>query len=1107
MGDMTAPRVRAGGANGGVMSSQLGFAALPAPDALTGCHSRAALDALVPEGLRRAAATGTESSLLLLDLDYFKSVNDAYGHARGDEILRDVADRLRGMLRDQDLIFRYGGDELVVFLPEMGHEPASAVARRLVDGVAATTFPGRPPLSLSISLGVATFPGEATDPEGLLAVADRRNYLAKRRGRAQAVTDDEAAPAAEVTESRLLERDAALAIATDFLSRLPGRGSGTLRVTGLPGAGHSRFLDEVAKIARLRGLQVLARPTADQLVRADDPVGTLIVLDINDSAALEAARGLLRQASPAAPVGLIHATTRPRSGVAAATATDTVELKAWSTPAVRTFLRTALRGEPSPQLVNWLDSHSGGLPSLVSQELTRLTETVALERTETAGWTLTAAVQAAAERRTAPQQEENLAASMCRLPPYVPDFTGRDAELAELVELARQAAAGSPAGVSVASVYGQPGVGKTALAVHLAHAVAEHFPDGQWYLDMLGTDSRPLDPTDALGRLLAALGVPAERIPPSVAERTALFRSLTHSRRQLLVLDNVVNEGQVRPLLPSSPTFLVFVASRRSLAGLVGARRFALETFSPGSAVDLLAEIAGRDRVAAESAAAFEVARLCGYLPLALRIAGNRLASRPAWSIDHLVQQLGNSRRRLGVLTSGDLELRSIFAVSYRQLSEPAQAAFRRLGLIPGPDFDAVLAGVVMEEDPFAAEDLLGELVDVSLVEPAAIPGRYRFNVLLRLFACEVLERDDGAQAARDHEQRLLTWLLTVAARAGMFVGPQDEDGPQPLPPVPAEPSWATSAAAVSWLDAEWGNWLSTLRLAADRNRHDEVLRLAWSMHWYSDVRWYRSEWREVFALGVAAARAAGDRPAECVLVDYLAWTYTVHDEIAEAEPLLTEALHLAREVGNRTEEGWALLYLGNCRLRTNRENEAKQPYGEAVEIFRELNYVTGLSIALSHLGEAYRLCAEPTEALAYQEQAMAIATKVDNFVGLGLGTSRAGDILAALGRPQEAAARYEQAIAAYEMVDGLFEKGMILQSLAPVQQELGLIDAAVASLEAAVRIFVTACDLGKQAEALAALGETVRRQAGRPQSDSAAYAEQAAALTARQMPRFKAPD
>jgi diguanylate cyclase (GGDEF)-like protein len=1096
MGDMTAPRGRAGGVSGAVMSSQPGNAALPALDALTGCHSRAALDALVPEGLRHAAATGTECSLFLLDLDYFKSVNDAYGHARGDEILRGVADRLRGLLRDQDLLFRYGGDELVVFLPEMGHEPASAVARRLVDGVGATAFPGRPPLSLSISLGVASFPVEATDPEGLLAVADRRNYLAKRRGRAQAVFDDEAAPAAEVAESRLLERDAVLATATDFLARLPSQGSGTLRVTGLPGAGHSRFLDEVAKIARLRGLRVLARPAAEQLGRADYPAGTLIVLDVNDSAALDAARGLLRQATPAAPVGLIHATTHPRSDVATAADDDTIELKPWSAPAVRAFLRTALRGEPSPQLVNWLDSHSGGLPSLLSRELTRLTETAALEWTETSGWTLNPAVLAEAERRTAPQPEENLAASMCRLPPYVPDFTGRDAEVAELVELARQAAAGSPAGVSVASVYGQPGVGKTVLAVHLAHALAEHFPDGQWYLDMLGTDNRPLDPTDALGRLLAALGVPAERIPPSVAERTALFRSLTHSRRLLLVLDNVVNEGQVRPLLPSSPTFLVFVTSRRSLAGLMGARRFGLETFSPQSAVDLLAEIAGRERVAAESAAAFEVARLCGHLPLALRIAGNRLASRPAWSIDHLVRQLGNSRRRLGVLTSGDLELRAIFAVSYRQLSEPAQAAFRRLGLIGGPDFDAALAGVVLEQDPFDAEDLLGELVDVSLLELAAAPGRYRFNDLLRLFAREVLEHGDGAEAAHDHEERLLTWLLTVAARAGTFVSPQDEDGPPPRPTVAAEPSWATSAAAVSWLDAEWGNWLSALRLAADRNRHEEVLCLAWSMHWYSDVRWFRSEWREVFTLGVAAARAIGDRAAECVMVDYLAWTYTVHHQIAEAEPLLTEALHLAREVGNRTEEGWALLYLGNCRLRTDRENEAKQPYGEAVKIFRELDFATGLSIALSHLGEAHRLCDELTEALAYQEQAMVIATRTDNFVGLGLATSRAGHILAALGRPQEAAVRYEQAIAAYDMLEVQFEKGMILQSLAPVQQELGLIDAAVASLEAAVRIFVTACDPGKQAEALAALGEVVQQQAGRAESDSAAYAEQAAALT-----------
>jgi diguanylate cyclase (GGDEF)-like protein len=1069
------------------MSSLLGSAELPAPDALTGSHSRAALDVLLPEAVRQAVATGAQCSLFLLDLDYFKSVNDAYGHARGDEILRGAADRLRGLLREGDLLFRYGGDEFVVLLPGAGREQAGELARRLVDGIAATPFPGSPPLSLSVSLGVATAPGEAAGAAELLAVADRRNYLAKHQGRGRAATDDEAGPAAATADSRLLERDSALAAAAGFIARLAGGESGLLRVTGLPGAGHSRFLGEIAKIGRLRGLRV----GLSELLTGP----ALIILDLGDSALLDQARLLLREATPEAPIGVVHATTHPRSDTPA-TAAGTIELSPWSGAAVRTFLRTRLRGEPSPQLADWLDSHSGGLPSLVERELSRLVETGALERTESDGWTLSIAVQAEAERRAAPRDDDNLAESMCRLPPYVPDFTGRDGELAGLIELAREA--GTTGSARVASIYGPPGVGKTAMAVHLAHALAPHFPDGQWYLDLLGTDDRPMDPTDALGRLLAALGVPAERIPGSVAERSALFRSLTHHRRLVLVLDNVLNESQVRPLLPSSPTLLVFVTSRRSLAGLVGAHRLALETLSPESAIELLAAIAGRERVTAEPAAAFEVAKLCGHLPLALRIAGNRLASRPAWSIGHLVQQLADSRRRLRVLASGDLTVKSVFAVSYRQLSEPAQVTFRRLGLVPGPDFDAVLTGVLIEEDPFDAEDLLGELVDVSLIEPAPAPGRYRLNDLLRLFAREVLIAEDGEDAVQAYEKRLVTWLLTVATRAGVVVGPEDEEGPDPAPPVPDEPEFASSAAAVAWLDAEWGNWLSALRTAAGAGRHAEVQRLAWSMHWYSDVRWSRSEWREIFGLGVAAARATGDRAAECVLVDYLAWAYTTQDRPAEAEPLLQEALELARAVGNRTEEGWALLYLGNCKIRTDRAGEARSPYAQAVAIFRELDFVTGLSIALSHLGEAYRLGGELTEALSYQDQAAAVATKIDNFVGQGLSTFRAGQILAAMGRAEAAADRYAQALVAYDRIGCVFERGTALQSLSEVQLELGLVDAAVTSLEAAAEIFATSRDLGKQAGALAALSAAVTRQAGHSSSEVNVYADRAAALRAQ---------
>lgn len=1085
-------------------------------DALTGCRTRATLPERLGAMLAEARRTGARCSILLFDVDYFKSVNDAYGHARGDEILQAAVARVDGMVRERDELYRYGGDEFVLLLPGAGRDRGFDVARRIVDRIGRTPFPGDPPLSVSVSLGVATFPDDAVDAAGLMAAADRRNYIAKRRGRAQAVADDMAWGDNPDVSSRLLERDTALSVVQDFLVRLVEEKRGTLAVYGPSGSGHSRFLAEVAKIGKLRGFTVrTGSHVADLVTSAADPGSThgvdavppadgpdtLIVLDTDDAATVDAALAVARRTSRSRVVGLVYAAagagSPAREGVGSRA--TTVELTPWSTAALRTWLRTTLRGEPEPDLIDWLDAHSGGLPALATRELNRLVKRSALERSRNGGWTLTPAVRSEAERRRGSVDDARHAASrMCQLPPPVPDFTGRDGELTELVELARKASAGEFTGAPVASIYGQAGVGKTTLAVHLAHVLAEYFPDGQWYIDLSGMDDRPLEPADALGRLLTALGVPSERIPAEVAQRSALYRALTNNRRLLIVLDNAASEAQVRPLLPANPLLLVLVTSRRSLAGLEGVRRLSLDMLSADVAVSLLTQIIGVDRVAAEPAAAFEVARLCGFLPLALRIAGNRLASRPGWTIGYLAEHLRNDQHRLEVLTAGDLQIRSTFAVSYGHLTPRAQAAFRRLSLVPGPEFDAALAAVLIEVDPFEAGTVLDELADASLIEAAPAPGRYRFHDLVRIFARERLDSDKDSEDGEDRasEQRLLAWLLDAATRAALLIGTNDDDCPQPGPAAAGAARFADDAAALRWLDAEWGNWLGALRRGSRFGMHADVIRLAWAMHWYSDIRTHRNEWREIFTLGLEAARALGDRNAECVLLDYVAWACTVSGRVGEARPLLQETLGLAREVGNRKEEGWALVYLGNCEMHTGRPEASMDWYRQAIDVFSAIEFHTGLCAAYSHLGEAMRRSGRPMDCMRYQEQAMEASTRVGSAIAPGVILLRMGQALATLGRPHDAARRYTEAVDSFRQAGNLVHEGRALYTLAQIQIDLGKDDAAVTSLEAAVRIFREIRDLSQQAVALRTLGEMMKNR--RDDGSALAYQREAAAILAK---------
>ncbi|WP_433346047.1 helix-turn-helix domain-containing protein [Microtetraspora malaysiensis] len=333
---------------------------------------------------------------------------------------------------------------------------------------------------------------------------------------------------------------------------------------------------------------------------------------------------------------------------------------------------------------------------------------------------------------------------LCELPRSVDDFTGRAAELAWTNDVVH--AGDTPGAASVALLTGAAGLGKTTLAVRAAHALRPHFPDGVFFVDLFGMFPQPLAVDDAFTRLLRALGAADRHMPHDIPARASLYRSLLRERRVLVVLDNAGSEEQIRPLLPGGGRSRVLATSRRLLAGLEGVHRLSLGPLPAAEAAELLTGILGERGSSDGGAAITELARLCGGLPLAVRIVGNRLVSRRQAA--DLVNRLMDEERRLDQLRAGDLKIATAFALSYEQLAVPARRVFRRLALVPGRDFDAsfaaVLGGISIED----AWDALDELVDLGLLHDST-SGRYRFHDLVRLFARARLHEEDDA-ADRD---------------------------------------------------------------------------------------------------------------------------------------------------------------------------------------------------------------------------------------------------------------------------------------------------------------------------------------------------------------------
>jgi tetratricopeptide (TPR) repeat protein len=603
------------------------------------------------------------------------------------------------------------------------------------------------------------------------------------------------------------------------------------------------------------------------------------------------------------------------------------------------------------------------------------------------------------------------------LPASVRSFIGRSNELQTLTELLDHADENAAGAVVISAIGGTAGVGKTALAVHWAHQVADRFPDGQLYVNLRGYDpDQPMLAAEALARFLRALDGPGQDIPADEGERAARYRSLLAMRRMLVVLDNARDAEQIRPLLPGSPGCLVLVTSRDSLAGLVardGAVRLDLDLLTPTDAVGLLRELIGL-RVDADSGAAAALSEYCCRLPLALRVAAEIVVAQPSVLLAELAAELADQQQGLQRLDAGGdprTAVRAVFSWSYRYLKPDAARAFRLVSLHPGPDLDLYAAAALTDTSLTRARSLLDQLARAHLIQ-ATGAGRYGMHDLLSAYARQLTAEHDSEADRRAGLTRLFDYYLATAAAASKtsYTG-SNHRGPSIQPPATPVPQLSDRAAAQEWLKTEQGSFVAIAAYATANGwpRYATQLSAILVGHYAGNSN------PEVIIIHEYAHRAAmamGDRQAEALAVFSLGQVAWSQGRYEQAGLRFRDALALYRETGDVYGEASALHGLGLVALQEGRYEDASDCFWRAAALCDEIGDRASQARALSNLGVIKRRQGHYREAADYLEQSLAASREIGDRSGEGTTLCRLGVVGVRLGRYQQARDYLQQGLA-----------------------------------------------------------------------------------------------
>jgi tetratricopeptide (TPR) repeat protein/transcriptional regulator with XRE-family HTH domain len=631
-----------------------------------------------------------------------------------------------------------------------------------------------------------------------------------------------------------------------------------------------------------------------------------------------------------------------------------------------------------------------------------------------------------------------------QLPGPVRHFAGRRAELELLTGLLGEAST-VPDPVLITSIGGTAGVGKTALAVHWAHQVAHRFPDGQLYVNLRGFDpsGRPTEAVEAVRVLLDALGVPAGQIPAGLDAMTGLYRSLLAGRQMLILLDNARDGGQLRPLLPGGPGCLVVVTSRSELTGLTatdGAWPVRLGLLTDTEAGDLLTGRLGAARLAAEPAAADQLIRLCGGLPLALAITAARASARPEIPLAALAAELHDTPHRLDALDTGDsaASIRAVFSWSVQGLSPAARDMFGQLGLHPGPDITipaaASLAGVTLPR----ARTALCELAAAHLATEHA-KGRFAFHDLLRAYAAEqaggISEPERRAAIHRIHDHYLHT-----AYAASFLIHPYRDPIARPLARPTVRPEKLDGQQqAMEWFRAEVHVLLAVIRLeVGDGEFSEHAWQLPWAVAMFLNWDGYWHELAATQEVALAAACRAGDHAGQAEAHRFLGLACVRFGALDEGTSHLAAVLELGQRLGSITLQARAHLELSRVANARNQSSDALNHAEQALLLYQAQEYRPGQASALNAAGWSCVLLGRHQEALRHCEQALALNRELGNRSGGAATLHSLGYSHHRLGNHVQAIRCYQQSIEAFGDADDAHHRAQAFTDLGDALREYG---------------------------------------------------------------------
>ncbi|MEU8633658.1 tetratricopeptide repeat protein [Amycolatopsis sp. NPDC048633] len=674
------------------------------------------------------------------------------------------------------------------------------------------------------------------------------------------------------------------------------------------------------------------------------------------------------------------------------------------------------------------------------------------------------------------EKKELVAGAPRQLPLDVGGFAGREQDLAGLDQLLT----GSP-DTGIALVTGMPGVGKTALAIRWAHRAAASFPDGQLFANLRGfADARPADPADVLFGFLRALGMAERAIPRDADRLAACFRSAVAGRRMVVVLDDASSAEQVRPLLPGTPSCAVVITSRTRLVGLVareGAVPHQLGPLGTDDAIALIRHTAGPGRVDADPASAAELARVCGRLPLALRIAAAHARVRAGMPLSAIVEEL-RSADPLAVLDAAvdrETAVRTAIALSYRALEPPAQRVFRLLGLFPVDGIALPALAAATELEPESLVPVIGTLLDMHLLVERT-PARYSQHALLHSWA-RLRCREDDADDVRDS-----ALLRLISHYAGLATEAAQLRHPRPYREKYAcvrsgGASFTDAAAAMTWFDVEFTTLATLTRQAAAAGLDALATQLCVALH-FEFERHRSAEWLPVSEAALAAARVAGDAAGQVLCLRVLGSAHWSRSDHAEALRHLDEAVRLADELDAPDLRRLVLSDLGRTSISIGRLHDAAEYYRRALDLESARGGVASVA-NLVVLGDVRWELGDLANAYELQVRAIETATRQGYAAGLQLAESHAGRAGQALGDLERAVEHYRTGLELCRSTGEHADEASVLANLAGALRDLGEHDDALTTARDALGKATRLAMLRTQASARHVLG-TVMVELGR---------------------------